>query len=99
MKFIVTDVDGCRNGIGEMPKKRYVDALSSIYKTWTIPFNYYGIDIEFFVVEVDDIASLLKFKSIVKCSIIIGRYFGTPQEVMEKVDSSICIYDGDIEKF
>ena len=80
-------------------KKRYVDALSSIYKTWTIPFNYYGIDIEFFVVEVDDIASLLKLKSIVKCSIIIGRYFGTPQEVMEKVDSSICISDGDIEKF
>ena len=33
MKFIVTDVDGCRNGIGEMPKKRYVEALSSIDKT------------------------------------------------------------------
>ena len=47
MKFIVTDVDGCHTGIGKNAKKKYVDALSSIYKTWTIPFNYYGIDIEF----------------------------------------------------
>ena len=42
MKFLVMDSNIFYGNI--MPCKLYVDMLSGLYKTWTIPFNAYGRD-------------------------------------------------------
>lgn len=56
-----------------MPCKLYVDMLSGLYKTWTIPFNDYGRDEECFVVEFEDINSIVRLSLVLNKPITIGK--------------------------
>ena len=52
---------------------------------------------EFFIVEINDINSLIDFKQIVKKPIIIGKDLKLPEEIENQIDSTILIYDWYIE--
>ena len=95
MKFIVIDTYGYCGHV--MPENRFVREISKVYKTQIIPFKYFGKDRECFIVEINDLNSLMKFKSIVDFPIIIGIDLVLPDEIENQADSTILIYDGYIE--
>ena len=95
MKFIVIDTYGYCGHV--MPENRFVREISKVYKTQIIPVKYFGKDREYFIVEINDLNSLMKFKSIVDFPIIIGIDLVLPDEIENQADSTILIYDGYIE--
>jgi hypothetical protein len=95
MKFVVMDTYGYFGNI--MPRNHFIKDISEIYKTQKIPCKYYGRMKEFFIVEIDDINSLIDFKQIVKKPIIIGKDLKLPEEIENQIDSTILIYDWYIE--
>ena len=97
MKFIVLDTYGYFGNV--MPEDFFVKKISKVYKTQIIPFkNIFNKDKECFIVEINDLNSLIEFKSIVDKPIIIGQDFITlPEEIKNQIDSTILIYDGYIE--
>lgn len=95
MKFIVIDTYGYCGHV--MPENRFVREISKVYKTQIIPFKYFGKDRECFIVEINDLNSLMKFKSIIDFPIIIGIDLVLPDEIENQADSTILIYDGYIE--
>lgn len=91
MKFLVMDSNVFYGNI--MPCKLYVDMLSGLYKTWTIPFNDYGRDEECFVVEFEDINSIVRLSLVLNKPITIGKRINLPSEVKAQFDSTMLIGD------
>ena len=71
MKFLVMDSNVFYGDT--MSCKLYVDMLSSLYKTWTIPFKEYERDEECFVVEFEDIESIVRLSLVLNKPITIGK--------------------------
>ena len=91
MKFLVMDSNVFYGNI--MPCKLYVDMLSGLYKTWTIPFNDYGRDEECFVVEFEDINSIVRLSLVLNKPITIGKRVNISSEVKAQFDSTMLIGD------
>ena len=91
MKFLVMDSNVFYGNI--MPCKLYVDMLSGLYKTLTIPFNDYVRDEECFVVEFEDINSIVRLSLVLNKPITIGKRVNIPSEVKAQFDSTMLIGD------
>ena len=91
MKFLVMDSNVFYGNI--MPCRLYADMFSDLYKTWTIAFKNYRGDEECFVVEFEDINSIVRLSLVLNKPITIGKRVNIPSEVKAQFDSTMLIGD------
>ena len=98
MKFVITDASQYASGKKELSSE-YIDKLKDKYKLETIKINECNKEIEYTIVTINSIISLVELQKLVGSSIIIGSSSDLylPEEIESIVDSTIIIYDNYIE--
>ena len=98
MKFVIVDTG---QYIYEANKifPKYIAKLKDKYKLETIKINEYNKEVEYTIVTINNIFSLVELQKLVGSSIIIGSSSDLyiPEEIESIVDSTIIIYDNYIE--
>lgn len=95
MKFIIADTNQYTYGENKISSK-YIDKLKDKYKLETIKVNKYDEEVEYTIVTINNIVSLVELQKLVG-SFIIGLNLYLPEEIEFIADSTIVIYDGYIE--
>lgn len=96
MKFIITDASQYASGKKELSPE-YIDKLKDKYKLETIKTKTIFNNIEeLTIITINNIYSLVKLQNLIG-EFIIGLDLCLPEEIENKMDSTIVIYDSYIE--
>ena len=95
MKFVIVDAGQYAYEESKISPK-YINKLKDKYKLETIKINKYNKELEYIIVTINNIVSLVELQKLVG-EFIIGLDLFLPEEVVSIVDSTIVIYDGYIE--
>lgn len=95
MKFVIVDASQYAYGESKISPK-YIDKLKNKYKLETIKINKYNKELEYIIVTINNIVSLVELQKLVG-KFVIGLDLYLPEEIVSTVDSTIVIYDNYIE--
>lgn len=95
MKFIIVDASQYAYGESKISPE-YIDKLKDKYKLETIKINKYSKELEYIIVTINNIVSLVELQELVG-TFVIGLDLYLPEEIVSTVDSTIVIYDDYLE--
>lgn len=95
MKFVIVDASQYAYGESKISPK-YIDKLKDKYKLETIKINKYSRKLEYIIVTINNIVSLVELQKLVG-KFVIGLDLFLPEEIVSTVDSTIVIYDNYLE--
>lgn len=95
MKFIIVDVSQYTYGESKISPE-YIDKLKDKYKLETVKVNRYNKEVEYTIVTINNIVSLVELQKLVG-KFVIGLDLYLPEEIESIADSTIVIYDDYIE--
>ena len=95
MKFIIVDASQYAYGESKISPE-YINKLKDKYKLETIKVNRYNKEVEYTIVTINNIVSLVELQKLVG-KFVIGLDLYLPEEIESIVDSTIVIYDDYIE--
>lgn len=95
MKFIIVDASQYAYGESKISPE-YIDKLKDKYKLETIKVNRYNKEVEYTIVTINNIVSLVELQKLVG-KFVIGLDLYLPEEIESIADSTIVIYDDYIE--
>lgn len=95
MKFIIVDASQYAYGESKISPE-YINKLKDKYKLETIKVNRYNKEVEYTIVTINNIASLVELQKLVG-KFVIGLDLYLPEEIESIADSTIVIYDDYIE--
>lgn len=95
MKFVIVDTRQYAYGENKISPE-YIDKLKDKYKLETIKINKYNKELEYIIVTINNIVSLVELQKLVG-KFIIGLDLYLPEEIISTVDSTIVIYDNYLE--
>lgn len=97
MKFVITDAGQYIYG-DSIISPTYINKMKDKYKLETIKIvnNYTKKEIEYTIVTINDIKSLVELQDLVG-EFIIGATLYLPEKIESIIDSTIVIYDDLIE--
>lgn len=95
MKFVIVDASQYAYGESKISPE-YIDKLKDKYKLETIKINKYNKELEYIIVTINNIVSLVELQKLVG-KFVIGLDLYLPKEIVSTVDSTIVIYDDYIE--
>ena len=95
MKFVIVDASQYAYG-GSKLSPEYIDKLKDKYKLETIKINKYNKELEYIIVTINNIVSLVELQKLVG-KFVIGLDLYLPEKIVSTVDSTIVIYDNYIE--
>lgn len=95
MKFVIVDASQYAYGESKISPE-YIDKLKDKYKLETIKINKHSKELEYIIVTINNIFSLVELQKLVG-KFIIGLDLYLPEEIESIVDSTIVIYDDFIE--
>lgn len=95
MKFIIVDASQYAYGESKISPE-YINKLKDKYKLETIKVNRYNKGVEYTIVTINNIVSLVELQKLVG-KFVIGLDLYLPEEIESIADSTIVIYDDYIE--
>lgn len=95
MKFVIVDAGQYAYGKSKI-SPTYINKLKDKYKLETIEINVYNEKLEYTIVTINNIVSLVELQELVG-EFIIGLDLFLPEEIVSIVDSTIVIYDNYLE--
>ena len=95
MKFVIVDASQYAYG-GSKLSPEYIDKLKDKYKLETIKINKYNKELEYIIVTINNIVSLVELQKLVG-KFVIGLDLYLPEKIVSTVDSTIVIYDDYLE--
>lgn len=95
MKFIIVDASQYAYGESKISPE-YIDKLKDKYKLETVKVNRYNKEVEYTIVTINNIVSLVELQKLVG-KFVIGLDLYLPEEIESIADSTIVIYDDYIE--
>lgn len=95
MKFVIVDAGQYAYEESKISPK-YINKLKDKYKLETIKINKYNKELEYIIVTINNIVSLVELQKLVG-KFIIGLDLFLPEEIVSIVDSTIVIYDNYLE--
>lgn len=95
MKFIIVDASQYAYGESKISPE-YINKLKDRYKLETIKVNRYNKEVEYTIVTINNIVSLVELQKLVG-KFVIGLDLYLPEEIESIADSTIVIYDDYIE--
>lgn len=95
MKFIIVDASQYAYGESKISPE-YINRLKDKYKLETIKVNRYNKEVEYTIVTINNIVSLVELQKLVG-KFVIGLDLYLPEEIESIADSTIVIYDDYIE--
>ena len=95
MKFVIVDAGQYAYGKSKI-SPTYINKLKDKYKLETIKINKYNKELEYIIVTINNIVSLVELQKLVG-KFIIGLDLFLPEEIVSIVDSTIVIYDNYLE--
>ena len=95
MKFVIVDASQYAYGESKISPE-YIDKLKDKYKLETIKINKYNKELEYIIVTINNIVSLVELQKLVG-KFVIGLDLYLPKEIISTVDSTIVIYDNYLE--
>ncbi len=95
MKFIIVDASQYAYGESKISPE-YINKLKDKYKLETIKVNRYNKEVEYTIVTINNIVSLVELQKLVG-KFVIGLDLYLPEEIESIADSTIVIYDDYIE--
>ena len=95
MKFIIVDASQYAYGENKISPE-YINKLKDKYKLETIKVNRYNKEVEYTIVTINNIVSLVELQKLVG-KFVIGLDLHLPEEIESIADSTIVIYDDYIE--
>lgn len=95
MKFVIVDAGQYAYEESKISPK-YINKLKDKYKLETIKINKYNKELEYIIVTINNIVSLVELQKLVG-EFIIGLDLFLPEEIVSIVDSTIVIYDNYLE--
>ena len=95
MKFVIVDASQYAYG-GSKLSPEYIDKLKDKYKLETIKINKYNKELEYIIVTINNIVSLVELQKLVG-KFVIGLDLYLPEKIVSTVDSTIIIYDDYLE--
>lgn len=95
MKFVIVDASQYVYGESKLSYE-YIDKLKDKYKLETIKINKYNKELEYIIVTINNIVSLVELQKLVG-KFIIGLDLYLPEEIASTIDSTIVIYDNYLE--
>ena len=95
MKFVIVDAGQYAYGKSKI-SPTYINKLKDKYKLETIKINKYNKELEYIIVTINNIVSLVELQKLVG-EFIIGLDLFLPEEIVSIVDSTIVIYDNYLE--
>lgn len=95
MKFVIVDASQYAYGESKISPE-YIDKLKDKYKLETIKINKYSKELEYIIVTINNIVSLVELQKLVG-KFVIGLDLYLPKEIVSTVDSTIVIYDDYLE--
>ena len=95
MKFVIVDASQYAYG-GSKLSYEYIDKLKDKYKLETIKINKYNKELEYIIITINNIVSLVELQKLVG-KFIIGLDLYLPEKIVSTVDSTIVIYDDYLE--
>lgn len=96
MKFVIVDTGQYAYENNKISPE-YIDKLKDKYKLETIKINKYNKEVEYTIVTINNIFSLVKLQKLVGPFIIGLDLYYLPEEIKSIIDSTIIIYDNYIE--
>ena len=97
MKFVIIDTGQYAYGDSKITSE-YIDKLKDKYKLETIKIihNYTKKEIEYTIITINNIYSLVKLQDLVG-KFVIGLNLDLPEKIESVIDSTIVIYDDYLE--
>ena len=95
MKFVIVDASQYAYGESKLSPE-YIDKLKDKYKLETIKINKYNKELEYIIITINNIVSLVELQKLVG-KFIIGLNLYLPEKIVSTVDSTIVIYDNYLE--
>ena len=95
MKFVIVDASQYAYG-GSKLSPEYIDKLKDKYKLETIKINKHSKELEYIIVTINNIVSLVELQKLVG-KFVIGLDLYLPEKIVSTVDSTIVIYDDYLE--
>lgn len=96
MKFIIVDASQYAYGESKISPE-YINRLKDKYKLETIKVNRYNKEVEYTIITINNIISLVELQKLVGKFIIGLDLYYLPENIESIVDSTIVIYDDYIE--
>lgn len=96
MKFIIVDASQYAYRENKISPE-YIDKLKDKYKLETVKVNGYNKELEYNIITIDNIVSLVELQKLVGKFIIGLNLYYLPEEIESIIDSTIVIYDDYIE--
>lgn len=95
MKFVI--IDAAQHAYGESKiSPKYIEKLKNKYKLETVKIEKYKKEIEYVIITVDNLESLIDLKKLVG-EFVIGLNLNLPEKIDSIINSTIVIYDNYIE--
>ena len=95
MKFVIIDTAQYAYGESKISPE-YINKLKDKYKLETIKINKRNKELEYIIVTINNIVSLVELQKLVG-KFVIGLNLCLPKKIESTVDSTIVIYDDFIE--
>lgn len=91
MKFIIVDAGQYAYGDSKISPE-YINKLKDKYELETIKINKYNKELEYIIVTINNIVSLVELQKLVG-KFVMGLDLCLPEKIISTVDSTIVIYD------
>lgn len=96
MKFIIVDASQYAYKESKISPE-YIDKLKDKYKLETVKVNGYNKELEYTIITINNIVSLVELQKLVGKFVIGLDLYYLPEEIESIADSTIVIYDDYIE--
>lgn len=96
MKFVIVDTGQYTHRNNKISPE-YIDKLKNIYKLETIKVNKHSKELEYTIITIKNLVSLVKLQKLIGEFIIGLNLYDLPEEIESIIDSTIVIYDDYIE--
>lgn len=96
MRFVIVDAGQYTHRDNKISPE-YIDKLKGMYKLETIKVNKRSKELEYTIITIKNLVSLVKLQKLVGEFIIGLNLYDLPEEIESIIDSTIVIYDGYLE--
>ena len=96
MRFVIVDAGQYAYENNKISPE-YIDRLKDMYKLETIKVNKRSKELEYTIITIKNLVSLVKLQKLVGEFIIGLNLYDLPEEIESIVDSTIVIYDSYLE--
>ena len=96
MKFVIVDAGQYAYENNKISPE-YIDKLKDMYKLETIKVNKHSKELEYTIITIKNLVSLVKLQKLVGEFIIGLDLYYLPEEIESIIDSTIVIYDNYLE--